>query len=314
MVKLLLAPIQGITDFNFRNTFLKYFGGIDEVYSPYLRLDNKRELKKSKVKDVLPENNLHGKLVSQIMTNNADDFLYLTEFLSGLGYNHVNWNLGCPFPMVTNRKLGSGLLPFNEQIDDILYKVFSTTDMKISIKMRMGYENKDEIFEILPRLNKYPIPKIIIHPRTAKQMYKGNVILDDFRKYLEISDHEICYNGDINSVNDYNSIQNKFPEVNQWMLGRGIIANPFLAMQIKEINTPEDKKKHFFEFHNELVDLILNQTSGSSHLLSKMRAYWEYFALSFTNSHKVFKLIKKSKNISGFNSAISSIIKNEDFA
>ena len=311
MIKLLLAPIQGITDFHFRNTFLKYFEGIDEMYSPYLRLDHKMELKKSKVKDVLSENNSNTNLVPQIMANDENGFLYLLRFLSDMGYDQVNWNLGCPFPMVTNKKLGSGLLPYPDQIDNVLEKVFSKTDMKISIKMRLGYDTKDEICDILPRLNKYPISKIIIHPRTGFQKYKGDVILDDFRRYLEISDHEICYNGDINSVSDFNSTKNKFPDVNQWMLGRGIVANPFLAMQMKELNMPEDKKTHFFELHNELVDLFLAQTSGDTQLLSKMKAYWEYFALSFSNSLKVFKLIKKSKNIDSFNNAITTIIKNE---
>lgn len=314
MIKLSLAPIQGITDYHFRNAFLKYFDGIDEMYSPYLRFDHKKELKKSKVRDILPENNPHSCLVPQIMTNNTDDFLYFTEFLSDLGYNHINWNLGCPFPMVTNKKLGSGLLPYADEIDHVLESVFPKTDMEISIKMRLGYETNEDIFNILPRLNKYPISKIIVHPRTAKQMYKGNVFLDDFRKYMEISNHEIVYNGDINSVDDFNSLQNNFTKVNQWMLGRGIVANPFLAMQIKGLPIDKDKKTHFLEFHNDLLESFLKQTSGDSHLLSKMRAYWEYFALSFTNSHKVFKLIKKSKNISGFHNAISAIAKNEDFA
>ncbi len=313
MIKLLLAPIQGITDYNFRNIFLKFFRGIDEMYSPYLRLDHKMELKNSKVKDVLPENNSNVNLVPQIMANDVNGFLFLLQFLSDMGYDHVNWNLGCPFPMVTNKKLGSGLLPFADEIDRVLEKVFLKTNMKISVKMRLGYETKVDIMAILPKLNKYPISKIIIHPRTGLQKYKGEVILNDFRKYLEISDHEICYNGDIKTALDYSTVKKKYNFINQWMLGRGIVANPFLAMQIKELDMHTDKKTHFFEFHNELVNLFLKQTSGDTQLLSKMKAYWEYFALSFSNSHKVFKLIKKSKNISSFNNAIDQIIKTEDW-
>ena len=53
-------------------------------------------------------------------------------------------------------------------------------------------------------------------------------------------------------------------------------------MQIKDLPINKDKKTVFVEFHNELLDLFLNQTSGDTQLISKMKAYWEYFALSFS--------------------------------
>lgn len=313
MTKLLLAPIQGITDFHFRNAFQKYFQGIDEMYSPYLRPDHKMELRKSKIKDILPENNKGIDLIPQIMTNSTESFLFLIDFLKEKGYNRLNWNLGCPFPMVTNKKLGSGLLPFSEEIDRVLNRVISKTDMEISIKMRLGFDDTTNILEILPKLNQYPISKIIIHPRTGMQKYKGNVFLDEFEEYLKISKHKICYNGDINSVSDHQRFKSLFPKIDEWMLGRGLVANPFLAMQIKALNITENPKSVFFEFQNELVESVLGQLSGDSHLLSKMKAYWEYFSLSFSNSRKVFKLIKKSKSFNDFNNSLSAINKNEDW-
>ena len=44
---LLSSPLQGFTDFRFRNAFNEYFGGIDTFYSPYIRLNGKMKIKGS---------------------------------------------------------------------------------------------------------------------------------------------------------------------------------------------------------------------------------------------------------------------------
>lgn len=300
--KLLLAPIQGVTDYQFRNTFNKFFKGVDYMYSPYLRVDKDMQLKNSKVKDILPENNKTINLVPQIMTNKPEEFIYMSKLLFDKGYQHINWNLGCPFAMVTNSELGAGLLPHYDKIEDILEKVLSVIPVKLSLKMRIGLENEDEIFSILPSLDKFPIHEIIIHPRTGKQMYKGQVNTDVFEKCLELTKHDICYNGDINTIEDYSNLSSRFKTVNSWMLGRGLIANPFLAMQINQNDKkfPENKMDIFKNFHDELCEQYSGNLSGPSHLLTKMRIFWEYFSLSFSNSHKVYKRIKKATSISKY--------------
>jgi len=55
--KLYSSPLQGFTDFRFRNAFHKYFGGIDTFYAPYIRLNGKLKIKQSYQNDLQPENN-----------------------------------------------------------------------------------------------------------------------------------------------------------------------------------------------------------------------------------------------------------------
>jgi len=309
--KILLAPIQGVTDYPFRNAFQKYFGSIHSMYSPYLRLDKDLHLKRSRIKDVLPENNVGVNLIPQIMTNSSEGFLFLSDFITEKGYSEVNWNLGCPFSMVTNRKLGSGLLPFYNEIDKILNESLPKTKLKVSIKMRIGLEDENEIYKVLPVLDKYAISEIIIHPRTGKQMYKGEINLQVFEKCLKLTKHSICYNGDINTLQDFENLKQKFTSVNTWMIGRGAVSNPFLVSQIKGDELPENKIDHFSKFHDELFSHYQNQLSGQSHILNKMRVFWEYFALSFSNDHKSYKKIKKATSIDKYLKAIEQIYKDE---
>ena len=101
---LLSSPLQRFTDFRFRNAVNKYFGGIDTYYSPYIRLNGKLVIKSSYERDLLPENNIGLEVIPQVITNDAEEFLFVAKYVQQLGYKELNWNLGCPYPMVT--KLG----------------------------------------------------------------------------------------------------------------------------------------------------------------------------------------------------------------
>ena len=108
MIKLYSSPLQGFTDFRFRNAFQKYFGGVDQYMAPYIRLNGKMEIKASVKRDILPENNCTPDLIPQVITKDAGEFLFVAEFVQNLGYKELNWNLGCPYPMVAKRGMGSG--------------------------------------------------------------------------------------------------------------------------------------------------------------------------------------------------------------
>ena len=310
---LLSSPLQGFTDYRFRNAFNKYFGGIDTFYTPYIRFNGKMEIKPAFERDILPKNNTVKELIPQIMTNDADEFLFVAKYVQQFGYKELNWNLGCPYPMVTNRCLGSGLINDAKRIDAILNKVHAESNIIVSMKMRMGYDNPTEILEVFPLLEKYPIKNIAIHARIGKQLYKGGVDLDSFQRCLEHTNHKIYYNGDITSVNAFNELKNRFPTINHWMIGRGLIADPFLPNMIKNNTTkyPENRLEIFSKFHDTLFDEFSQALSGDSHTILKMMHYWEYFATTFTNPKKVFKKIKKAKNITAYEDAVKSIFDTE---
>lgn len=307
---LLSSPLQGFTDFRFRNAFNKYFGGIDTFYTPYIRFNGKLEIKPAYERDLLPKNNTVKELIPQIMTNSADEFLFVAKYVQQMGYKELNWNLGCPYPMVTNRCLGSGLISDAARIDEILKKVHAESDIVVSMKMRMGYDNPEEILDVFPVLEKYPIKNIAIHARIGKQLYKGGVDLDSFQKCLENTKHKIYYNGDITSVAKFNEMKERFSTINHWMIGRGLIADPFLPSMIKNNTSvyPENRLEIFSKFHDTIFHEYDEALSGHTQTLLKMLGFWEYFSTSFSTPHKVLKKIKKAKNINAYEDAVKSIL------
>ncbi len=307
---LLSSPLQGFTDFRFRNAQNKYFGGIDTFYSPYIRLNGKLVVKSSYERDLLPENNKDLEVIPQIITNDEEEFLFVAKYVQQLGYKELNWNLGCPYPMVTKSGMGSGLISNPQKINSILDRAHSESDIIVSMKMRLGYENSEEILDVLPILDNYPIKNIAIHARIGKQLYKGGVHLDAFQHCIDNTKHKLYYNGDITSVTKFHEMQKRFPSIDHWMIGRGLIADPFLPSMIKN-NTlayPENKMELFSAFHDTLYEGYSESLSGQTHILLKMHHLWEYFSVVFSNPHKVFKNIKKSKSIRNYEATVKEII------
>ncbi len=312
-ITLLSSPLQGFTDFRFRNAFHKHFGGIDTFYSPYIKLNGKMVIKGSYQRDILPENNTTLEVIPQIITNDADEFLFVAKYVRELGYKELNWNLGCPYPMVAKCGMGSGLISNTSQIEHILKRVHNETDIVVSMKMRMGYENPTEILDVFPILEQYPIKNIAIHARIGKQLYKGGVDLEAFQKCLDTSKQKIYYNGDITSVAKFKELQERFPSIDHWMIGRGLIADPFLPSMIKNNSTeyPKNRFEIFEAFHDEIYKEYDAYLQGPTPIRMKMLGFWEYFSESFSNPQKTFKKIKKAGNSKNYESSVKEIFKNQ---
>ena len=307
---LLSSPLQGFTDFIFRNAQQKFFGGIDTYYAPYIRFNRKMAIKGSYQRDLNPEVNTTLKLIPQVMTADADEFLFATKYIQSLGYRELNWNLGCPYPMVTRSGMGSGLIFNTEKIDHILDRAHSETDVIISMKMRLGYENSNEILDSFPILEKYPLKNVAIHARLGKQLYKGGVDLVAFQKCMDVAKHTLYYNGDITTVERFKAMRERFPIVNHFMIGRGLIADPFLPSMIKADSNeyPADRWAIFSAFHDTIYQQYDAMLSGPTPIKMKMLGFWEFFSQSTHNPQKVYKAIKKAGNPYKYKQVVSDII------
>lgn len=309
---LYMAPLKGITDHLFRTVFTEHFGGFDLAVAPFISSKRDRKIKSKYVKDVLPENNLRLPVIPQILSNTADDFIHLADYLFDLGYDTVNWNLGCPFPTVTKKKRGSGLLPHTDMIRDFLDTAVPGMHGKLSIKIRLGFYSCDELFALMPILNQYPLADLIIHPRTGVQRYDGAVDLEAFERCVAQTNHRIVYNGDIKTLRDFELLSNRFPGVHRWMIGRWCLSSPFLPLRIQSgrdgITNKIDRIKRF---HEALFDAYSNVMSGPSHVLNKMKGLWRYLSLPFEDFSKSMKQIKKTTRPDQYLERVNRFFENE---
>lgn len=309
-MKYYLAPMEGITEYIYRNAYEKKICNIDKYFTPFIATNKSKSLKTKELRDVLPENNKGMNIVPQIITNDSEGFINLSKKLQLLGYNEVNLNLGCPVGTVVSKNRGSGFLAKREELDMFLDEIFKIDDMRISIKTRIGKNSPKEFYELIKIYNKYPIEELIIHPRTQKDFYGNKPNLEVFKDALSLSINPVCYNGDIFTVDDHNKLIKAFPEVKTVMLGRGILANPGLINEIKN-NTFIDKKV-LKNFHDEILNKYIELFNEDRNAIFKMKELWGYMIYIFSNNKKYAEKIKKSQKISDYKEAVSSLFMEQE--
>ncbi len=303
---LYLAPIRGITDHVFRSLLAEHFGGFDLAVAPFIASKQDNVFKARYVKDVLPENNRWMPVVPQILSKSAVDFTLLANYLFALGYDTVNWNLGCPYPTVANKQRGSGMLPHTDRIRAFLDHACAGLRGRMSIKLRLGWQSNDDIFVLLPLFNQYPLASVIIHPRTGVQRYGGRVDLDAFGRCLAICAHPVVYNGDICTPSDFAMLASRFKEISGWMIGRGAVADPFLASAIKGGRYPETGTlERMRRFHDHLFDAYAALLGGPAHVMDRMKGFWRYFSMSFKDCEKAMKTIRKARGPHQYQAAVA---------
>jgi tRNA-dihydrouridine synthase len=206
--------------------------------------------------------------------------------------------------MVTNKGQGSGLLPFPEKIEQILSESLPQLSCRISVKLRLGLHAPEEIVPVINVLNQFPIGEIILHPRIGKQLYKGKADPEIFSQTARLINHPLLYNGDILTPEDFFRLETRFEKNSGWMIGRGILQDPFLAKRIKTNLPILERVKILSEFHSIIFDEYSRLLSGKSHLLMRMLKFWSYFCYSFPDPHKTLKRIKKASTIEKYDSAV----------
>jgi len=297
-MRLLFAPMHGVTLAHYRNLHAKHFGGVDEYYAPFIVTTEKRQIGQILFDDVRPSNNDQGlNITPQLLSNNGEDFKVYANIIAEMGYKTMNWNIGCPFPRVTRKVRGAGLLQYPELIKKFMETAFDDT-YDINVKMRLGYEDLDEGLEVMKVLNQYPISGVTIHGRTGLQKYEGQVDLDAFDLLYDYCKHDVTYNGDIYTVEDYERFSKRYPNIKNFMIGRGALRNPFIFSQIKgQIRTDTEMLSAFKAFHDDYFEVYKNRSDIERVVLGKIKDFWTYTYTMIDPDKTFITDIRKAQDI-----------------
>ena len=230
-----LAPMEGITGYAFRRVHAEVFGALDRYYTPFISPLPKvgTPFSKRNSRELNPTNNQGLDVVPQLLTNDADRFVWAAELLADMGHKEVNLNLGCPSGTVVAKEKGSGLLRNPDRLEAFLTNVCERSPLPVSVKTRIGIANDDEYDELLALFCRCGITELIVHPRVQKDFYSGSPRQELYGKTLECAPFPVAYNGDIFTLDDYDALLAAYPQTRHVMLGRGIMANPALAREIR---------------------------------------------------------------------------------
>ena len=308
-MKYYLAPLEGITTYIYRRAYHQHFAPMDKYFTPFLVPHTKKGFSTKEKNDVMPEHSPGMNLVPQIMSNQADSFLHTVEKLKVYGYEEVNLNLGCPSKTVVSKGRGSGFLADPDGLDRFLDEIFKKCDVKISIKTRIGKDDPEEFARLL-------------------DIYNHDAV--------EESKIPLCYNGDIFTPESYEEMKREFPQVDTFMLGRGILMNPALLDLIRmrektdvkkttDIDVTEWKKeetsrkmqsadrykKEIHAFLEQIKCDYLEVGMGEKNTLFKLKELWAYMGQNAPEAKKALKRIRKSQSMADYDSASREAL--EDF-
>ncbi|MGL6201290.1 MAG: tRNA dihydrouridine synthase [Lachnospiraceae bacterium] len=309
-MKYYFAPMEGIGRYIYRNAYHAYFYPMDKYFTPFLSPNQNKTLKTRDMQDALPENNSSGYIVPQILTSHAEDFIEMARRLEQLGYGEVNLNLGCPSPTVVTKGKGAGFLARPEELDRFLDRIFQGLEMKISVKTRLGKENPEEFRKLLDIYNRYPLEELIVHPRMLTDYYNNKPNYDMFEVALRESENPLCYNGDIFTAADFETLKLRFPENDTIMLGRGILRNPMLPEELTGVK--QQDKIRLRKFHDAIYHKYNEILPGGHTVLFKMKEIWFHMIDLFEDASVYGKKIKKAQKPDGYERIIDRLFEEKN--
>ncbi|WP_064579878.1 tRNA dihydrouridine synthase [Streptobacillus moniliformis] len=227
-LKIYTAPMAGVTDYTFRK--------IIEDFKPDFTFTEMVSVDKLLYKEVPKILKLRENNIVQIFGKDIYLMQKAAKYIESMGVKEINLNCGCPMKKIVNSGHGSALIKDPRKIEEILTALREVLDPKtdLSLKIRVGYDKPENYLEIAKIAEKLKCSNIIIHGRTREQKYSGEA---DWKYIKEVKDNvniKVIGNGDIFDAK--NAIEKiRETNVDGIMLARGILGNPWLISQIKEL-------------------------------------------------------------------------------
>ncbi len=304
-MKYYFAPLEGITGYIYRRAHHTFYPGMNRYYTPFIVPKEKKFLSTKERNDVLPEHNENMSVIPQIMTNQSEEFLRISNVLyQEYGYREINLNLGCPSKTVVSKGRGAGFLADPEGLDRFLDEIYSKAKVKISIKTRIGKDDPEEFLGLLKIYNRYPAEELIIHPRIQADYYKHEPRMECYEEAQKQSRNPLCYNGDLFTAGRIRRFCENYPREERLMIGRGLLLNPGLIRG--------GTKEQFRNFQDRLLEGYLGRGLSDISVLFKMKELWFYQIHLFADTKKYEKRIRKAQSLSEHRGIVEELLRERD--
>lgn len=303
-MKITFGPMEGVTTVQFRRVHAAMFPGADRYYMPFISPTSDHRFTARELREIMPENNLPAHAVPQILTKNAEDFLWCAAGLDDMGYEEVNLNIGCPSATVTAKGKGSALLRTWDSLERLLDGIFAGTKTAVSVKTRIGWADPADAGHLFELLLRYPIAELILHCRTAREMYSGTPHREAYALAKETLSCPICYNGDLFTEKDVSDFIKDEPGTDAVMLCRGAACDPALFRKIR--GGGPASREELREFHNALYDEY-RSAYGRLNGMRRMKELWSYLLHCFENTDDARKTMMRTKDTDVFDECVERV-------
>lgn len=308
--KIYAAPLQGYTEAAWRAYHARIFGGIDEYFTPFLRVE-KGEVRHRDLRDLLSPLNSDTNPTPQIIMGSMDEFHLLADTLAEQGFDRIDINMGCPFPPQVHHSRGAGMIGRTEMLEALAEEMTRRPHIKFSVKMRLGAASPDEWRVAMPVINRMPLRHVTLHPRIATQQYRGELNYREAASFIAECMHPVIFNGELHSPSEIPALRERFPSIAGVMLGRGLLARPSLGVEYHagcELSVNEIIRG-ILALHDAVYDATAPTLCGDAQILAKMKPFWDYAGANI--NRKAVKAIIKARTAPAYLEAVHRLTDTE---
>lgn len=300
-VPLMLAPMQGLTNRAMR-LVQHQVGRPDVLFTEFLRIKqatphrisrNDRRESAAQIFDT--------PLVVQLIGHTAVSLAEAAQMVQDQGVQHININMGCPFGRTTSGKTGGAMLSAPELLPECLRAVRAVVGGSFSVKVRAGYDNPEQIFELLTMFDGEGVDFLILHPRTVVQKYEGCADHSITRRVVSATSMPVIANGDVVTAKQGLALLAESGAAGL-MIGRGAIADPLIFERIRgresEWVDPKRQKKEACEYLMKVLLAYQQLFCGDQQVLGKLKGVVSCF--SEPALQRWVKRLRRSRTLADF--------------
>jgi tRNA-dihydrouridine synthase B len=224
-----------------------------------------------------------------------------------VGVAHLNLNLGCPSGRHAARSGGGALLRSSTRLPEILHRLREAFDGSLSVKVRAGYDDPRQIFDLLPIFEAASIDFVVLHPRTVTEAFAGRANHEITSGVVRRTSLPVIANGDITTTAEGQRVL-ELTGAAGLMLGRGVLADPVLFERLRgrAAATPDAAEQALVlrGFLEGLLRLYQTLFRDDAQVLAKLRE-----PLAFVTSsvlQPTLARLRRAKNLAAFREVLSS--------
>lgn len=304
LMRILLAPMEGVVDYLVRD-ILTQIGGIDGCVTEFVRITN-QPLPNRVFTRLAPELAHASRTPSgvpvklQLLGGNPIAMAENARRAVRAGATAIDLNFGCPSKTVNNSDGGASLLREPERIYTIVKAVRDALpqEIPVSAKIRLGFDNRDSYLDNAEAVAKAGATELVVHARSKADGYKPPAYwhcIAEIRQHVAI---HVVANGEIWTLNDYLQCQ-KESNCRDVMIGRGLLARPDLALQIKAhvsgaAFTPMTWQQVcalLYKFHQVSLPIYPPKHTGN-----RIKQWLMYLQRTYTEAAVFFEEIKRERD------------------
>ncbi|WP_209326482.1 tRNA-dihydrouridine synthase [Pseudoalteromonas sp. PA2MD11] len=302
-MRLVLAPMEGVVDFKMRQ-LLTDLGGFDLCVTEFVRV----------VEDTLPERVFHRycpelktggytragtpvriQLLGQVAHALAANAVKAIR----LGSHGIDLNFGCPAKTVNKSKGGAVLLKDPEHMYEIIKAVRDAVDPchEVSAKIRLGFDDDSNSQEIVDAVVSAGASSLAVHARTKRDGYNPPAYWEKIPPLIKDKNISVVANGEIWHVEDAMLCQ-KRSHCQDLMLGRGALAMPDLAKQIKSHAENEHYTPMLWEhviYHIIHSSMHQEESKCEKYFASRTKQWLGYLKRQYPQANALFDEIRRLK-------------------